>query len=220
LSSFVRSKYIHLLVALATISILLIIWLVLIISDVTLEQQLSMFQIMQVIATVSAIIIGGFWSYRAFFRERIAEPMLNLDQKIIPLELPDGRVLLKVFVKLSNVGKVQIELKLWSLEAEKLLPLTEKVENKLSSKSIFTDQVSIWPLITSEDEGKFVRPNFYVLLDPGETDSVIGNIIIPGHIEVIQVYSQFRTSQDRKYLGWPIISLVDLRDLKSEKRTK
>jgi hypothetical protein len=49
-------------------------------------------------------------------------------------------------------------------------------------------------------------------LEPGETDRASANLVLPGAVEVVQVYSHFKCTQDTSRRdGWPSKTLFDLR---------
>jgi hypothetical protein len=112
---------------------------------------------------------------------------------------------------LENISKVRVKIGYWRLQAEQILPLSEFAEEKISERTAFTERRYIWDVVAGKDDGEFEKEHFNVILDPGETDYVIGNLIIPASVQVVQVYSHFRLSKEQKWPAWPSISLVDLK---------
>jgi membrane protein implicated in regulation of membrane protease activity len=194
-------------------SLLVVIWVVLLATGYSLDLQTKFFDVIVKIVTISATIIGAIWSYYAFFRQRLKEPRLNVTHEINPLDLPDGKRLLKVYATITNIGQVRVELCVWRLRAEQVLPLTKTALADLA-KGAFTDAHghSHWNCLV---EGTFSKDDksFEMALEPGETDRASANLIIIGEVKAVQVYSHFsRTSDARPLVGWPSRTLIDLRE--------
>jgi hypothetical protein len=175
-----------------------------------LESQSKFFDVISKIVTVSATIIGAIWSYYAFFRQRLKEPRLNVTHEVNTLDLADGRRLLKVYAAITNHGQVRVELPVWYLRADQILPLTPTPLKDLD-KGAFTDVHghAHWNCLA---EGNFSDGSFKMALEPGETDRASANLIIKSGVEVVQIYSHFRCTKDSESReGWPSRTLVDLR---------
>lgn len=203
---------------------LLVLWRILYLynsylSTAKLDAELKTFDILFKVASISAVSIGAWWSYRLFFRQRLTEARLNVDHKTLHIILPNGGHLVKVYATVTNVGQVKVVLTCWRLCAEQILPL-DSSHAKLTGQA-FTDKEVPW---TSVAHGIFTpakdnkREAFWMLLEPGETDQVVGNFIIPGEIEVIQVYSHFSLIEKEGSQGWENRVLVDLRNLSTGSR--
>src|SRR5205085_10447563 len=119
-------------------TLLLVAWVSLSVVGYNLESQSKFFDVISKIVTVSATIIGAIWSYYAFFRQRLKEPRLNVTHEINTLDLADGRRLLKIYAAITNLGQVRVELPVWYLRAEQILPLTPTPLKDLD-KGAFTD---------------------------------------------------------------------------------
>lgn len=177
----------------------------------TLEAQARFFDILLKIATISTFALGGLWTYQAFLRQRITEARLNVTQAIQAFRLPDQRWFLKIHATLSNVGQTEVFLRLWRLHAELILPLSDSVLPDLEHE-VFTDQGAHWEWFK---EGEFTGESFFVRLEPGETDKVVGNIVLPEWAQVIQVFSHFSVREDGTPIpgrpsGWLCRDLVNL----------
>jgi hypothetical protein len=178
-----------------------------------LETEVRFFDILLKIASITAIAVGAVWSYNAFLRQRLSYPRLTVKQEIKSVRLSDGRHLLKVQVTVSNIGQVQVILQRWNLHAEQILPLTGDVVSKDLPKGAYTDQDANWLCLA---KGEFSGKQFEMLLEPGESDQAIGNLVIPADVEVVQVYSHLWTRADGVSVkgvpsGWPCQDIVDLR---------
>jgi len=187
-------------------------WLVLIKSGHTLDAQAKVFDVILKIVTISAAIIGSTWSYFAFFRQRLKEPRLNVTHEIYTLDLPEGSRLLKVYATITNIGQVRVELFIWRLRADQILPLTKTPTVDLA-KGAFTDAYghAHWNCLA---EGNFNDEDgaFLMALEPGETDRASANLVIRGGVEAVQVYSHFSwTKNEERPAGWASRTLIDFR---------
>lgn len=191
---------------------------------ITLEDQVRSLDVILKIVSISAIAVGAGWTYNAFLRQRLASPRLNVTQGVKSVRLPDGRHLLKVEATVSNIGQIQVILRLWRLYAEQILPLTETVKTDDLPKLAYTDQQANWYRVA---DGNFTGAAFGMLLEPGEVDHAIGNLVIPEGVEVVQVSSYLWVRADGAWIegvpsvwrsqdivdlrpGWPMQSIVDL----------
>ncbi len=190
--------------------ILLMVWMALISYGYTPDSQSKFFDVISKIVTISATVIGAIWSYYAFFRQRLNEPRLNVAHEVHPLDLPDGRRLLKIYAAITNLGQVRVVLPTWYLRAEQILPLTKTATTDLTRKAfIDAHNQSHWNCLA---EGSFSDNQFRMVLEPGETDRASANLVIDNTIEVIQIYSHFRRTKNQNSCeGWPSKTLVDLR---------
>ena len=192
-------------------ALLFAIWLALLLTGRNLDSQTKVFDVILKIVTISATIIGAIWSYHAFFRQRLKEPRLNVTHEINALGLPDGRRLLKVYATITNIGQVRVELFVWRLRADQILPLTKTPLADLT-KGAFTDAHghAHWNCLA---EGQFsdADRSFTMALEPGETDRASANLFINSGVDAVQVYSHFsRTRDAERREGWPSRTL-DLR---------
>jgi hypothetical protein len=178
----------------------------------SLEEQAHAFGVLESIATISALILGGAWSYLAFFRQRLSQPRLNVKHELETICLPDGRSLIKVFACLDNVGQVLVDLNVWCLRAERILPLSSEISSFIQKRSAFTDHEALWPTVAGLEDGTLKGDAFRMLLEPGETDRAVGNLIVPADAKVVQVYSHFRMRLPTEDPGWQMQTVVNLPD--------
>src|SRR5690348_18325841 len=73
-------------------------------SSTVLDSSAKFFDVLLKISSISALVIGGSWSWRGFLRQRLTAPRLNVTQSIQSRRLPDNRWLVKIYATLSNIG--------------------------------------------------------------------------------------------------------------------
>ncbi len=178
--------------------LLLMVWASLGLAQFNTEEQTRIFDILAKISTITAVIVGGVWTYFSFFRQRLSAEKLNLQQTAQALRLDDGRCLVRVLVQIENVGQTRVDLSSWELRAERILPLDQDSLHILKTRDAFTEYQAKWETIAGFEDGKFGGyEQFEMRLEPGEGDSVIGNLVIPTGEELIQVVSQFPKGRER-----------------------
>jgi len=77
-------------------------------------------ELLQSIATIIALIVGGWWTYDAFVRERDNLPHALLEQKLEHWTLDGSKNLIRVELSLSNVGKKELVVSHIDLEIEQI----------------------------------------------------------------------------------------------------
>lgn len=188
-----------------------LIWVGLWYSGISLPNQSIILDIAVSFATIISMMVAGYWAYRIFVRKRIANLKLNVQYELVCMRLQTGQSLIKVFAILHNIGEVEIQLSEWRLLAERVLPLPPKAFAAIETRSGFSEREAVWRAITSEDEEVLKGDMFEKFLEPGEIDRAISNLIIPVGVDVVQIYSHFKTKHKSKPRGWPMQTLVDLR---------
>lgn len=79
-------------------------------------------------ATVIALVLGAVWGYRAFVRDRLRYPRLDLSLEVLHRLLdPPGVILLHVRVSLQNHGPVLARMKDCIVRVQHVLPLAEQI---------------------------------------------------------------------------------------------
>ena len=170
----------------------------------------------QSLITILAIVVGGFWTYRAFIEQRQSHPRLKIEHKIEHWPVSNDQVLLSVNEILTNTGPVMVDLRGGTIRVIQVLPLPQSVARGLPSvqseptrskaeASIYDPNV--WQLLV--DSPRNWKPNS-VLIEPGESDMVPNEFIIPASIQVVAVYS-YISNPENANLGWNELTYWDLK---------
>ena len=148
-------------------------------------------QIIQAVATIMAIIVGGSWAYSRFVRGRLGQPHANIDHEVTHRPIGDGNVLLRVKVTIQNVGHSLLKLGESTLRVQQILPLSEEVLGaiKEGQNPIKDGETEVrWALIESRELDLAKRP---VKLEPDERDEINYDFFIVGCPQTIKVYSSY-----------------------------
>jgi hypothetical protein len=197
-----RTAIVGVLIAIA--AVLLLTWCV--IHGYSIDEQAKAVEITKDILTIMALALGAFWSLRIYVKQRNDAFAVDVKQSVAVIPLPQGW-LLKVNATIRNVGKTRVELTLWRYRADLLLPLPSEVEKATTTASAFSESSAPWPTIA---EATLSDEDFGFFIEPGATQAESANIILPGWVETVQIYSFFSGPPDLTR-GWWDRTLIDLR---------
>lgn len=177
------------------------------------------FETLQAIATVIAIIAGGWWTYTNFIEGREDYPHLKIKHNISHLVLSDHINVVSVKTELENIGKRKVTVKKLNLWIEQVLPLVpcdkdkpcaSKEINEAMKKHEREQDFYTWPLIAE-------RNNLYKQpwnIEPGEKETLDFEFAISSAVEVIQAYTFVRNenqSDDKDEVGWQTSNYYDFK---------
>lgn len=177
---------------------------------------LDLLQIIEKIATVGAILIGGIWAYFLFVHKRIGKHRLNLEHVVTPVPFPDGSYLLQVSLRIDNVGQVRVDFERWRVRVQQVLPVNEEVAEALDKPPGRPSMP--WPTVDDRD---FAKSSLSLKrIEPRESDEAIADIMIPPGIDVVRIYSFVESSRRirlrKKKIGWAKETIVDVRQAKAK----
>lgn len=164
----------------------------------------------QAMVTVAAVIVGGFWTYTLFVKERQQYPHANIEQKVSDVALSKETNLLRVGVDVTNTGTSRIIIAKGIIRIQQVLPLpacpdtgacaAEEIKVALANVEREADRLT-WPLLAKRDT-TFTDP---LDIEPGEKDSLEFEFVIPSTVKVARIYTYFRNdkkSTPTGEIGW------------------
>jgi len=166
--------------------------------------------------TVVAIVVGAIWTYRAFVRKRHKYPRAKLGQSISSWRFPDEKTLLRVCVRIENVGEVLLKLPAGEIWVQQMLPCPQEVKEKITGGGdpVLRGEAQIqWPLVGE-------RTLKEREIEPGESDEVPAEFVIAPNIEQVLVYTHFKNaSKRRQNISWNIETIYNLSQTESTNKT-
>lgn len=174
---------------------------------VFLDRQKDRMGTLQAVVTICAIFIGGTWTYLAFIQQRQSHPRLKIEYQVNHWKLSNAQTLLSVTEILTNTGPVLLKLREGEIRVIQVMPLPSRVAGELpalltkpthakAEGSIFDPK--LWNVLVdaprSWNEGDKI-------IEPGESDVVPNEFILPANLQVIAVYSFIKNPED-KNVGW------------------
>lgn len=156
-------------------------------------------EIVQSLVTISAVIVGGVWTYTLFIHQRNQYPHVNLDHKLAHLALSKELNLLRVGLDVSNAGTTRFFMGKTIVRVQQVLPIatceanqpcaSDQVREAASTVARNRDSFS-WPLITKR-ERDFEESSS---MEPGEKQRLEFEFVIPAHVRVARVYTYVKNN--------------------------
>jgi len=161
--------------------------------------------------TIAALLIGGFWAYWAFVRERTRWPRAAVSLLITDRDLTDERALLQVKVLVHNLGGLRITARELRVDVHQVLPLGKEVLGKVKREDLVPEKgtEAEWPLLSNGfrvqewgGEGQGRCPE----IEPGESEEFCFDLVVPRSLETVHVYAYLRNAKRRRRreLGWSV----------------
>lgn len=169
-------------------------------------------QKVQIISTVIqslAIVIGGIWAYFRFRKKREdrAKAVLGLDVEHFGLD--ENKILVRVKVKVNNVGNVLLKPAKSTITIDKIIPSDSGEYEKIIMErpSIGdSDDTLLWPTIAQREQA-LSKDRFEI--EPNENDEIWSDFIINHGIKLFQVYARIDCEKAEDGY-WGTVKLVAL----------
>ena len=180
----------------------------------------------QSLMTMLAILVGAFWSYRAFVRGRLRYPRIDLTHVISHRYLSDGRILLHVNVAMKNQGSILARIGESHTAVQLVLPLLD--DNDLADCGL--EKSELYAISAGAIEGTVIErmrkdetdiawtqlaridkswDQGYCEIEPGELENFGFDFVLRSGVRTVRVYSFFRNNRKRRGLGWRAITFYD-----------
>ncbi len=172
----------------------------------------TLVNIVQSLIAISAIIIGGIWSYMLFVSRRQKYPRAKIEHQVAFRSVVPEKLILSLDVTITNQGDVLLSLVSWEIKAKQMLPPTEQLAQFLllegKEKSSIAPEVIVWDTIASRnDEHK--KGLFEI--EPGEQHQFHLDFLINTNVSTILVESFFKNIEKRgKPVGWSLTTIHDV----------
>jgi hypothetical protein len=175
------------------------------------------FEICEAVATISAIIIGGIWTYKNFIAERVNHPRLQMTVTASDLALPADRKLLIIDENLENLGNRLITLRAGEIRIIQVLPVPKIIaaDLKASTPIPATTDPMAWPVLNDlahhyDPKQQWTDEH---IIEPGEKDQIHTEVVLDKGIQVVGIlaYIYNPTGNPNKPLGWQVMNFYNLR---------
>lgn len=169
--------------------------------------------ILSIIASVLlglGVIAGVFWTIYTWRQRRAKFPKANLSQEVRAIRLTDDKICIHTSVEIKNIGEVMLSLCSAKHIIYQIQPLHASLQKALHGQGKLYDGLNKeidWP----ELDTKEVKWDRNVEIEPGEDDIVSFDLVIPSHIEVVQIYTYFQNVAKRgRNIGWQTSRFHDI----------
>jgi len=142
----------------------------------------------KILAGITAMIVGGMWSYYIFIAERTHSPKMDMNFEIDCNQFDDKYYLISTKLKIKNTSKVLLEPTSAQIKLQKILPDTKDYKELSFDEFNMLKEGDInlyWPMLGQRDWLKDKAP---VKLEPGETDELAADFFLLETAELIRLY--------------------------------
>jgi len=163
---------------------------------------------LQSVATVVALIVGGYWTYRKFVKNREDQPRANIEHSASHRMLPNNQYLLVLDVFIENVGEVAICLDRSQTWLQQIVPLPCDVRCRIENGQDAVPEgqsEALWALLGTVHENKYTKDN--CIIDAHERDQFRHNFIFDSDVQTIQIYTYLQSASGS--LGWKLKTTYD-----------
>jgi len=177
--------------------------------------------IVQSIATVLALVIGGVWTYMIFIQHRQNKPALEVSQVVQQFCLPDHLILLSVKEVLKNSSPVKVELE--SGET-RVVPIPISTLENGDAENSRTDKAAEWPKwqvpasMVSIHQWNDTRR----FIEPSESEIFENHFLISQSVGLVSIMTfvankaevanpEEKNPEKRRLMSWKAITDYDLR---------
>jgi hypothetical protein len=177
------------------------------------------------IVGVLAIFGAGLWTILLTSQFRDTAPRLATVHQVQSWRLPDKRILVRIQVDVSNVGKVQVAPVNGILFAQPLMPLTIEQRELLASGRLIDDCVKNdgsrvagcvaqqGIRVNEHDKSLLNLDGKDKSLEPGESNSYWKYMVLSPDTTTIEVYTYIDNPKENGRRGWARDSVVDLKPI-------
>lgn len=153
-------------------------------------------EIVQGLAVGLAAVLGALWSIYLVLRHRETHPRLEIEHSVVVVRVDDQRILLRLDVILTNVGKVLVRIGAGSARLQRIAPCDEEEIAHVEKDGGTNYPERDWPEETTRG-----RSDWETEIEPGETEQLCFDFLLPQTIEAVSLYSEFADKEERR-LRW------------------
>ncbi|MEW6657874.1 MAG: hypothetical protein AB1424_04360 [Thermodesulfobacteriota bacterium] len=192
--------------------------------------------IIQSVLTIIAIIGAAIW----FIMRAEANPKANISHTLEHEKITDKWTWVHVGVIISNPGVRRLELRHGTFRIQGIMPLADMIKEKIEKGEAIIpkdDGIVKWPTIGKiyvDDnqkrevicENEYENRDINIDIDPGESQKLIVEFLIPSFVKAVRIYSHVYRDQSSwekvKYFmglekmekyGWYEVSIYDLKKI-------
>ncbi|MBM3813198.1 MAG: hypothetical protein FJW20_16360 [Acidimicrobiia bacterium] len=166
--------------------------------------------LLQSVATILAIIVGGAWTYITFIQNRESKPRMNVEHRVTHRPLGHGKIVLFVDIRMENTGKVKVSPSMEDVRVYQVLPLKDDLKQKLErGEHLIPDaeKEAAWPHLAYRP--RKLETKELILLEPGERAERHHEFILEDGLRMVMVYSHYENPAN-KGIGWDTTSYYDV----------
>jgi hypothetical protein len=167
------------------------------------------------VAQIAALVVGAWWAYTRFIREREPFPKATVELVTSHRQLGDEHAFLRVVAKVNNVGTALLETEELRADVYQVLPLTAASRERLAGEDLVPgdSRDASWPCIGSHSGPLAAR------IEPGEWDEFGFDFVVSADAATVFIYTYIKNvTEKNRDLGWTVTTLYDLAEEGGEQR--
>lgn len=154
---------------------------------------------LQSVLTCLAIVLAGIWTYMLFIKTRQKYPRVQIQHDVKHWELSTNENVLRVGVRVSNIGEVLLPLESVTVRLHWIRPcaddssaITEEAENERTGTICELE----WPMLY-ERTSRWSKHEQEI--EPGEMDEFVCDFILSEGVEAVSVYSYVKNAYKKRH---------------------
>jgi hypothetical protein len=160
------------------------------------------------LATVAAILVGGWWTYTRFIKERgdaaRAALTVTADDRSLGAD-----ILLRTVLHLENSGSVLLPVERVRCEIYQVTPPAESTLERLRGRELIDRDEQHAQLECIKGYVKEWSPG-EVEVEPGESEEFTFEFVVPAEVLTISIYGQVPNTAKGGEIGWDAAAFYDL----------
>ncbi len=173
--------------------------------------------IVESLAKVIALAVGGWWTYLLFVRKRQQYPRAKVTHTVIHKPLASGQRLLHVATNVTNTGEVLLCLVSGFTRIQQMSPPPSELVKCLRQGHDPVKQGETeyeWP---SVGERKWDWQDHPHEVEPGEDDEIDCDFVVESDAETLEIYTYLKNkAKPEREIGWNLTTIYDLQERPKE----
>lgn len=162
------------------------------------------------VATTVAVVIAGIWTYLLFVKNRERYPRATIEQVAAPLKLDDRSVLIRVQIRVSNIGKVLLPIEDLECRLQQIVPVVGAVKARAQAREslvIGPDSDVDWPMLS---EARWNYEKYQSEIEPGEAEVFCCDFFVDQSVRCVRIYSHLVNQFKATAVGWACATDLEL----------
>ena len=144
-------------------------------------------QIAESFAKVLALVVGGFWAYRKFIRNRTSYPII--DPSVTPSKARiAGGWMIHVEVRIRNIGQGLAKMGDAELRLRQVVPMPDEIESAVRNgfdPGADGESQVLWPSLAQRD---WNAEAISFEIEPGESGALHADFFVPHEVQLVEFY--------------------------------
>lgn len=166
----------------------------------TLMQLKDVLEVVQAVLTSMAILAAAIWTYMLFVKKRQRYPRINVQHEIKHWPISPEQYLLRVVIRISNIGEVLLPLESVTVRVQQIRPwrndalgTIDELRNNMAADTSELD----WPVLDDRETkwDKGVQE-----IEPAEDDEIVYDFVMDKEVEAVSVYSYVKNAYKKRPL--------------------